>query len=148
MRFFFYKFVKEIYKKIFFSVIFSKNFNWQVIPSWVIISYKIIKFVSVFTKFVTKNVLYKIFCKKIGNNFLQFFFHNKINKIYKYLKKKFKNKINKKYIFLIMIWQVMSKNFTSVNYFYFSLFFLFVRRHSIFDSWKLIPLTCLQNLSI
>ena len=33
------------------------------------------KFASIFlTKFVAKIVLYKIFCKKIGNNFLQFLF--------------------------------------------------------------------------
>jgi len=33
-----------------FPAIFSKNLNWQVIPSWVIISYKIIKFVSISDK--------------------------------------------------------------------------------------------------
>jgi len=46
---------KKICKKRLFPAIFSKNFNWQVIPSWVIISYKIIKFVSIF---------YKICCEK------------------------------------------------------------------------------------
>jgi len=49
------KFVKKICKKSLFPAIFSKNFNWQVILSWVIISYKIIKFVS---------ISYKICCEK------------------------------------------------------------------------------------
>jgi len=49
------KFVKKICKKRPFPAIFSKNFNWQVIPSWVIISYKIIKFAS---------ISYKICCEK------------------------------------------------------------------------------------
>jgi len=49
------KFVKNICKKRLFPAIFSKNFNWQVIPSWVIISYKIIKFAS---------ISYKICCEK------------------------------------------------------------------------------------
>jgi len=78
-----YKFVKKICKKKLFPAIFSKNFNWQIIPSWVIISYKIIKF--------TKSVLYKIFCKNIDSNFQQFFFHNKIYKYF--LHKNFKTKL-------------------------------------------------------
>ena len=49
------KSVKKNCKKRFFPAIFSKNFNWQVIPSWVIISYKIIKFAS---------ISYKICCEK------------------------------------------------------------------------------------
>jgi len=66
---FYYKFVKRIYKKNLFSAIFVKYFNWQVISSWIIISYKIIKFASIFYKICTKSVLYKIFYKKIGSNF-------------------------------------------------------------------------------
>jgi len=49
------KFVKRICKKKRFPAIFSKNFNWQVIPSWITISYKIIKFAS---------ISYKICCEK------------------------------------------------------------------------------------
>jgi len=49
------KFVKKICKKRLFPAIFSNKFNWQVIPSWVIISYKIIKFAS---------ISYKICCEK------------------------------------------------------------------------------------
>jgi len=49
------KFIKKICKKKLFSAIFSKIFNWQIIPSWIIISYKIIKFASIF---------YKIYCEK------------------------------------------------------------------------------------
>jgi len=49
------KFFQQICKKNFFLAIFFKNFNWQVIPSWVIISYKIIKYAS---------ISYKICCKK------------------------------------------------------------------------------------
>ena len=49
------KFIKKIYKKRHFPSIFSKNFNWQEILLWLIISYKIIKFVS---------ILYKICCEK------------------------------------------------------------------------------------
>ena len=42
-------------------------------------------------KFIAKNVLYEIFCKKIDSNFLQIFF---LNKIYKYFfKKKIKTKL-------------------------------------------------------
>jgi len=49
------KFDKKICKKKLFPTIFSKNFNWRIIPSWVIISYKIIKFA---------NISYKIYCEK------------------------------------------------------------------------------------
>jgi len=42
-----------------------------------------------------KSVLYKIFLQKIGINFLQFFFHNKIYKYF--LRKKFQYKIGRKY---------------------------------------------------
>jgi len=52
---FFYKFIQKIYKKRFFPVIFLKKFNSQIITSWIIISYKIIKFTSTF---------YKICCEK------------------------------------------------------------------------------------
>jgi len=48
------KFIKKICKKRLFSTIFLTIF-WQVIPSWVIISYKIIKFVT---------ISYKICCEK------------------------------------------------------------------------------------
>jgi len=48
-------------------------------------------------KFVAKNVLYKIFCKKIGGNFLQIFFNNKICKYFVW--KKIQNKIDRKYKF-------------------------------------------------
>jgi len=46
--------LKKFARKDFF-IIFVKNFNWHVISSWVIISYKIIKFASIF---------YKICCEK------------------------------------------------------------------------------------
>jgi len=55
MRFFLANLLKEFARKNFFSATFSKNFNWQVIPSWVMISYKIIKFAS---------ISYKICCEK------------------------------------------------------------------------------------
>ena len=59
-EFFFYKFVKKNFKKrffsaIFFKFIFLKNLNWQINLSWVIIFYKIIKFVS---------ISFKICCEK------------------------------------------------------------------------------------
>jgi len=47
--------LKKFGRKDFFSNIFVKNLYWQVIPSWVIISYKIIKFIS---------ISYKICCEK------------------------------------------------------------------------------------
>jgi len=49
------KFVKKFCKKLLFSVIFFKNLNLQVITSWIIISYKTIKFTS---------ISYKICCEK------------------------------------------------------------------------------------
>ena len=70
-----YKFIKKICKKILFFYNFSKNVNWQIIPSWVIISYKIIKFASISYKICCeKCFIQNILQKKIGNNFLQFFF--------------------------------------------------------------------------
>jgi len=62
--------LKKFARKDFFPAIFFKNFNCQVILSWVIIFYKIIKFVNISYKIYTKNVLYKIFHKKIDSNFL------------------------------------------------------------------------------
>jgi len=50
-----------------------------------------------FTKFVAKNFLYKIFCKKIGSNILQIFFQKKIYKYF--LQKKIKIKLAKNMIF-------------------------------------------------
>jgi len=47
--------LKKFARKDFFLLFFSKNFNWQVIPSWAIISYKIMKFAS---------ISYKICCEK------------------------------------------------------------------------------------
>jgi len=86
------KFVKEICKKRLFPAIFSKKFNWQVIPSWVIISYKIIKFAS---------ISYKICCEKcfiqniLQKNWQQFLanllFITKFISIF--YKKKFKTKL-------------------------------------------------------
>jgi len=43
------------------------------------------------TKIVTKIVLYKIFYKKIGSNFLQIFFHNKVCKYFLQKKKSKQN---------------------------------------------------------
>jgi len=55
-RIFLTNFLKKFIKKYFFlPFFFCKNFNWQVTPSWVIISYKIIKFAS---------ISYKICCEK------------------------------------------------------------------------------------
>ena len=85
-RIFFYKFVIKYRKKRFFLVIFSKNFNWQVISSGIIIFYKIINFTSISYKtFFLKNVLSKIFYKIINSNFFEIIFHNII---YKYFQRK------------------------------------------------------------
>jgi len=90
--------LKKFVRKYFFFTFFSKNFNQQVILSWIIIFYKIIKFVSIsykiyYEQYFIQNILQKklvvISCKKIF-----------YNKIYKYfLRKKFQNKIDKKYNF-------------------------------------------------
>jgi len=53
-------------------------------------------------KFIAKNVLYEIFCKKIDSNFLQIFF---LNKIYKYFfKKKIKTKLTGNMSFFSSVW--------------------------------------------
>jgi len=52
---FFVNVLKKFARKEFFFFYFFKNLNWEVIVSWVIIFYKIIKFVS---------ISYKICCKK------------------------------------------------------------------------------------
>jgi len=59
------KFVKKIYKKRFCPAIFSKNFNLQVIPSWVIISYKI---------YCKKYFIQNILQKKMATISCKFFF--------------------------------------------------------------------------
>jgi len=58
----------------FFSATFYKNLIWHVIFLWVIISYKIIKFVS---------ISYKMCCEgKLTKIYYNIFFHNKIQKYF------------------------------------------------------------------
>jgi len=68
------KFVKRICKKILFYTISSKNLNWQVIPSWVIISYKIIKFVSISYKICCEKYFIENILEKNWQQFLAKFF--------------------------------------------------------------------------
>jgi len=83
------KFAKRICKKRLFPTIFSKNFNWQVISSWIIISYKIIKFASIFYKICCK-ICYKIYQKNVHESCKFFFIKKFINIFYE---KNFKTKL-------------------------------------------------------
>jgi len=86
------KFVKKICKKRFFPTIFSKNFNWQIILSWIIISYKIIKFASISYKICCeKCFIQNILQKKLQQFLAKFFFITKFISIP--YKKHFKTKL-------------------------------------------------------
>ena len=95
------KFVKKICKKRLFPAIFSKNFNWQVIPSWVIISYKIIKFASISYKICCEKCFIQNILQKNWQQFSVIFFHNKNYKYF--LQKKIQNKIDRKYEFFLVV---------------------------------------------
>jgi len=85
-------FVKRNCKKRLFLAIFSKNFNWQVISLWVIISYKIIKFASIsYKSCCEKYFVEKYFAKKLTVISCKFFFITKFISIS--YKKKFKTKL-------------------------------------------------------
>ena len=92
------KSIKKICKKGLFSAIFSKNFNWQLIPSWVIISYKIIKFASISYKICYKKYFIQNILQKNWQQFLtNLFFITKFINIFP--TKKIQNKIDRKYEF-------------------------------------------------
>jgi len=96
-------FFVNLFKKIvrFFFTISFKNLNWQVILLWVIIIYKIIKFVSIFTKFVVKSIYTKYFEKKMRTILYKLFFITKFINIF--YEKNFKNKTNRKYEFVLLM---------------------------------------------